>query len=100
MAGSADGLIDVVGELVRTALRSSGLRKDEVRGGALIYCAGCAGAVGPSLDEGLRRQLAPELGDIPLLGMCTFGEQGFVRGLGNVHQDISVSLVLIGDRRA
>lgn len=96
MEGSAEGLIDVVGELVQTALRESGLRKDQVRGGVLIYCAGCAGAVGPSLDEGLRRHLAPALSDVPILGMCTFGEQGFVRGLGNVHQNISVSLVLIG----
>jgi hypothetical protein len=29
--------------------------------------------------------------------MCTFGEQGFIPGLGNVHQDLSVSLLLIGE---
>jgi hypothetical protein len=86
-----------LGELVRRARENGRLRKDQVRAGVLIYCAGCAGSVGQSLDEGLRKHLADELGDVPLLGMCTFGEQGFVPGLGNLHQDLSVSLVLIGD---
>lgn len=98
MEGSTDGLIDVLGELVRRARENGSLDRSEVRAGVLIYCAGCAGAVGQALDVGLRKHLRKELGDIPLLGMCTFGEQGFIPGLGNLHQDLSVSLVLIGDR--
>ena len=98
MSSSADGLIQVLGELVQRAFDRGKLKKDEVRAGVLIYCAGCAGSVGPNLDAGLRQKLKPALGSVPLLGMCTFGEQGFVAGLGNVHQDLSVSLVLIGER--
>jgi hypothetical protein len=29
-----------------------------------------------------------------MLGLCTFGEQGYIPGLGNVHQDLSLSLTL------
>jgi hypothetical protein len=29
-----------------------------------------------------------------MLGLCTFGEQGHIPGLGNVHQDLSLSLTL------
>jgi hypothetical protein len=98
MEGNVEGLIDVLSELVKRALENGRLARSEVRAGVLIYCAGCAGAVGQALDVGLRKHLRKELGDIPLLGMCTFGEQGYIPGLGNLHQDLSVSLVLIGDR--
>jgi hypothetical protein len=98
MDGSVEGLTTVLSELVQRAREQGGLRREQVRAGVLIYCAGCAGSVGPSLDVGLRQHLRAELGDIPLLGMCTFGEQGYVPGLGNLHQDLSVSLVLFGDR--
>jgi hypothetical protein len=97
MDGSDAGLIEVLGELARRARENGKLRREELRAGVLIYCAGCAGSVGPALSDGLRKHLSQELGDIPLLGMCTFGEQGHIPGLGNLHQDLSVSLVLIGD---
>jgi hypothetical protein len=97
MQGSAEGLINVLGDLVQASLRSGGLRKEQVRAGVLIYCAGCAGSVGATLDAGLRKHLHKELAGVPLLGMCTFGEQGYVPGIGNLHQDLSVSLVLLGD---
>ena len=44
----------------------------------------------------LQAELGPRLGSAPLLGLCTFGEQGFVPGIGNLHQDLSVSLLLLG----
>ena len=98
MRGSVSGLIDILGDLYTESLLRAGLTADAVRLGVLIYCAGCAGAVGAELDAGLRAQLAARIGDVPLLGMCTFGEQGHVPGVGNFHQDLSVSLVLIGER--
>lgn len=96
MTGSVAGLTAVLGELCTESLARAGLTPEQVRVGILIYCAGCAGAIGPALDAGLREQLAQRLGGAPLLGMCTFGEQGYVPGFGNCHQDLSVSLLLIG----
>jgi len=96
MSGSVAGLTAVLGELCTESLERAGLTPEQVRVGILIYCAGCAGAIGAELDTGLREQLARRLGSAPLLGMCTFGEQGYVPGFGNCHQDLSVSLLLLG----
>lgn len=97
MQGSVDALIEALGELVPRACAGSGLQKEQVRAALLFYCAGCAGAVGPRLDAALRKHLRQTLGDVPLLGMCTFGEQGPLPGLGNLHQNLSIGLVLLGE---
>lgn len=96
MTGTVEGLTRVLSELRVQA--SDKLPLEKTRAAILIYCAGCAGAVGGALHDGLRTHLESALGDVPLLGMCTFGEQGFIPGLGNVHQDLSVSLLLIGEK--
>jgi hypothetical protein len=95
MRGTEASLVDVVDDLVAQALAQGGLRAEEVRGAVLIYCAGCAGAVGPGLDRAMAR-LRARLGEVPVLGRCTFGEQGFVPGVGNIHTNLSVALVLLG----
>lgn len=96
MKGTVEDLTQVLSRLYTLACR--GLSPDKIRAALLIYCAGCAGAVGSALHDGLRTHLGPALGSIPLLGMCTFGEQGHIPGLGNVHQDLSVSLLLLADK--
>jgi hypothetical protein len=96
MRSSRSELTRALEELAQRALRAGGLLRHEVAGALLIYCAGCAGAVGAELDEGLRTHLGKVLGEVPILGLCTFGEQGFVPGLGNRHQNLSLGLVLFG----
>ncbi|HMU38062.1 MAG TPA: FIST N-terminal domain-containing protein [Pseudomonadota bacterium] len=95
MSGSVQGLTAVLSEL--HAQTSRNLPKEKIRAAILIYCAGCAGAVGGSLHGALREHLLRSLADVPVLGLCTFGEQGYIPGLGNVHQDLSVSLLLLGE---
>lgn len=95
MRGSEDSLISIMDRLVDRALEPSGMAPSEVRGAFLIYCAGCAGAVGPRIDDVMRR-LRARLGDVPVLGFCTFGEQGCIPGIGNIHSNLSVALVLAG----
>ena len=56
---------------------------------------GCAGAVGPRLAEATRL-VAAELPGVPMVGFCTFGEQGHVDGIGNVHSNLSVLIALLG----
>ena len=97
MQGTPEQLVDGLDPLITAALASIGASASEVRAGVLIYCAGCAGAVGPLLHEGLTRHLLARLPGVPILGMFTFGEQGNVPGLGNLHQDLSLSLSLIAD---
>jgi hypothetical protein len=93
MSGTAEGLVAEVSHLIDAALAQGGLTTRDVKGAALIFCAGCAGALGPRIDEGLRT-FSRLLPGVPVLGLCTFGEQGYIPGLGNVHQDLSLSLTL------
>ncbi|HEX8441568.1 FIST signal transduction protein [Archangium sp.] len=93
MTGTAEGLVAEVAHLIDAALAHGNLTTRDVKGATLIFCAGCAGALGPRIDEGLRT-FSRLLPGVPVLGLCTFGEQGHIPGLGNVHQDLSLSLTL------
>lgn len=95
MSGTGDSLVGIVDSLVDRCLESSRLSVEDARGAFLIYCAGCAGALGNRIDEVLSR-LSGRLPDVPLLGFCTFGEQGHVPEIGNVHTNLSVALVVVG----
>lgn len=95
MSGTGDSLVGIVDHLVEKCLDSAKLSVEDTRGAFLIYCAGCAGALGNRIDEVLSR-LSGRLPNVPLLGFCTFGEQGHVPDVGNVHTNLSVALVLVG----
>lgn len=93
MSGSEDSLVDIMDRLVDRCLSEANIEAKDAQGAFLIYCAGCAGAVGGRIEDVLAR-LRARLGDVPVLGLCTFGEQGYVPGVGNVHSNLSVSLVI------
>lgn len=95
MSGTGDSLVNIVDRLVDRCIDASKLRVEDARGAFLIYCAGCAGALGNRIDEVLAR-LSSRLPNVPLLGFCTFGEQGHVPQIGNVHTNLSVALVVVG----
>ena len=96
MEGRPEELTGALTPLVEQALKSGDMDSGKVRAALLIYCAGCAGAVGPLLDEALRTHLGARLPGVPVLGMCTFGEQGCVPGVGNLHQNLTLGLALLG----
>jgi hypothetical protein len=95
MSGSEASLVRITGDLVDRALAQGNMKSADVRGAFLIYCAGCAGAIGPRLDDALAA-LRARLAGTPVLGFCTFGEQGFIPAIGNLHANLSVGLVLFG----
>lgn len=97
MSTTEKELLRALSPLVDQALAHGNLEPHAVKAGVLIYCAGCAGAVGRKLDRALREHVGRKLPGVPLLGMCTFGEQGFVSGLGNLHQNLTLGLVLLGE---
>ncbi|PRQ03096.1 FIST signal transduction protein [Enhygromyxa salina] len=82
--------------LLQRALERAKIEDHEVRAALLIYCAGCATAVGDDLHAALQEHLRV-LGDIPILGLCTFGEQGPAGNAGNVHANLSLAMVVFGD---
>ncbi|WP_224362605.1 FIST signal transduction protein [Hyalangium versicolor] len=93
MSSSPEALVSEVAHLIDVALEQGNLTTRDVKGATLIFCAGCAGALGNRINEGLRsfHRLLP---GVPMLGLCTFGEQGYIPELGNVHQDLSLCLTL------
>ena len=95
MRGSPESLGKILDDVATRALAASGLRVEEVRAALVIYCAGCAGAVGGGLEASLAR-LGDRFRGVPIIGRCTFGEQGHVPGIGNVHTNLSASVVLLG----
>ncbi|MGC4070890.1 MAG: FIST N-terminal domain-containing protein [Polyangiaceae bacterium] len=62
LSGSVESLTNRLEDLVNLALSNGGLSRDAVIGGFLIYCAGCAGAVGGELDDALRHHVGGALG--------------------------------------
>lgn len=95
MSGSGDTLVGIIDHLVDRCLADAKLDASGAKGAFLIYCAGCAGAIGGRIEEVLAR-LNTRLPGVPLLGFCTFGEQGYVPSVGNVHTNLSVALVVAG----
>ncbi len=72
MTSSLDPLVKRVARTVQRA-RAGAARP--VRGGLLVYCGGCLGALLPRAPE-IAQEFAKELGDLPFVGVATFGEQG------------------------
>jgi hypothetical protein len=94
MHGTQQGLVDTVDKLVAQALEDGGLKGDDVKAAVFYYCAGCAGAVGGRLNEAIAR-VGAMLPAVPVLGFCTFGEEGHVGGLGSMHTNLSLVLTLL-----
>lgn len=94
MESTADDLVNAWALVLDRALGAGKLQKDQVKAAVLIHCAGCAGALGARVDEAMKG-VGKALGNVPLMGLCTFGEQGHVPGLGNLHQDLSLGLLLL-----
>ena len=64
------------------------------RGGLLVYCAGCLGS---TLDEAsnIGKQFRQVAGDIPYIGISTFGEQGsFFHKGSNHHGNLMCSAIV------
>lgn len=96
MQSDPERLTGSVALLLQRALEQAELEDHEVRASLLIYCAGCAAAVGDELHGALREHLSV-LGDTPVLGLCTFGEQGPAGNAGNIHANLSLAMVVFGD---
>lgn len=64
------------------------------RGALLVYCAGCLSST-PNEGASIGKQFRQVVGDVPYVGISTFGEQGtfFAKG-GNFHGNLMCSAVV------
>lgn len=96
MTGSISSLVERAGRVAMSALREGDLRKEQVRGALVIYCAGCMLTVREEMPA-VVDSLKEALGDVPLLGLFTFGEQGCFIGGENRHGNLMISVTLLAD---
>lgn len=99
MAGSVDGLVARAGNVVRSALTTSGLTPADARGALVIFCGGCFLTVRDRVRE-VHANIRREIGGIPFLTLFTFGEQGRIIDVGNRHGNLMISTLILAERPA
>ncbi len=62
--------------------------------GIFIYCAGALAAIPPDQRTNMSYLVGQAIGDMPWLGVFTWGEQGHVPGVGNLHGNLMSSTLL------
>ncbi len=92
MRGSADSLVARAEWVARQARddASSG-----IAGALVVYCGGCMLAVRDRLYE-VQQGINAALGDVPWLGVFTFGEQGVPAGGVAKHGNLMISCTVFG----
>jgi hypothetical protein len=94
LRGSKEGLISRTEDVARRALRG---HTGPLKGGILIYCAGCVLNVMDSLGE-IVKSYKKAVGNIPFIGAATFGEQGafFIEKRKNRHGNLMCDTLIFG----
>ncbi len=82
------------------ALESETLSKEDVSFGVYTYCAGTMLAIPEDERPKMPVLVKTAIGDAPFIGTFTFGEQGHIRGVGNVHGNLVNSMVVFTEKAA
>lgn len=81
MFGSRGALVERTDQAAARAGRDAGA----LRGGILIYCGGCVGAIGDDAST-VARRFHERIGQAPYIGAATFGEQGCFTGAETMNR--------------
>lgn len=87
MQGTADSLVLRAGRVAALARDNAG---GTVSGALVVYCGGCMLAVRDRMDE-VAKGVEDALGDVPWIGVFTFGEQGVPSGDRARHGNLMIS---------
>ncbi|NQE06129.1 hypothetical protein C5S32_09695 [ANME-1 cluster archaeon GoMg1] len=80
------------------ALESESLSKEDVSFGVYTYCAGTVLAIPEDERPKMPVLVKTAIGDAPFIGTFTFGEQGHIRGVGNVHGNLVNSMIVFTEK--
>jgi hypothetical protein len=97
MTSWPEALVQRGAGVARSALARGKLKAEEVVGGLMVYCAGCALAIRDRMPEMLA-QLHSVVGNIPYASVFTFGEQGNVLPGVVDHGNLMASMLLLSNR--
>lgn len=93
--GDWDILLDRFRTTPTKVLEEFKIKKGEALFALYTYCAGTMLAI-PEAERPKMPLLVKEvIGDIPFIGTFTFGEQGFVPGIGNHHGNLVNSIIIV-----
>jgi hypothetical protein len=85
----------LVARVRRAAERARASRVLEPKGGVLIYCAGCLNSVMDRASE-IAREFREGAGEVPFVGLASFGEQGTLfPHSASRHGNLMSSVVLL-----
>jgi len=76
------------------ALESENLSKEDVSFGIYTYCAGSMLAIPEEERPKIPVLVKTAIGDAPFIGTFTFGEQGHIQGVGNLHGNLANSMIV------
>ncbi|MCK4491722.1 MAG: FIST C-terminal domain-containing protein [Candidatus Altiarchaeales archaeon] len=76
------------------ALVSENIPKGEGSFGIYTFCAGTMLAIPEEEISKMPLLISNSMGDIPFIGTFTFGEQGFLSGVGNRHGNLVNSMII------
>jgi len=98
MRGNWELLLNRVQTIPLKALTSKRITKGEGYFGIYTYCAGAMLAIPEEERPKMPFLINEVLGDIPFIGTFTFGEEGFLRGVGNEHENLANSMIVFGPK--
>ncbi len=80
------------------ALESERLSREDVTFGIYTYCAGSMLAIPEDERPKMPSLVQTAIGDAPFIGTFTFGEQGHIRGVGNLHGNLVNSMIVFSEK--
>lgn len=96
MRSSADLLVDQAGKTFHLIMR--GVDRSRIRTAFVMYCAGCASIIAENMPT-VCDKLKKEMGDIPFIGLSSFGEQGRLeQSQRDYHGNMMIVFLLIQKR--
>lgn len=93
MTGTSDSLVTRAGRVAATARDNA---ETGVSAALVVYCGGCMLAVQDRMPE-VAAGITEALGDVPWLGVFTFGEQGVPPDEGPKHGNLMISCTVFAD---
>lgn len=76
------------------ALESENLSKEDVAFGIYTHCAGSMLAIPEDERPKMPVLVKTAIGDAPFIGTFTFGQQGHIQGVGNIHGNLAHSMIV------
>ncbi len=80
------------------ALESENLSKEDVSFGIYTHCAGSMLAIPEDERPKMPVLVKNAIGDAPFIGTFTFGEQGHIQGVGNIHGNLVNSMIVFSKK--